>query len=104
MEQLLKKKRELNEKEKMIKKELEKLADVRGTIVPKIINDCGPYYYLVYREGGKMRWIYLGKTYPKDLARKLQLKRELIRELNKIKKEKEEISSKINAKLLFGSD
>lgn len=93
---------ELEEEERAILSELEELKDVKGCIVPKEIQRKDrkyEYYYLVWKEGGKTRWKYLGSTYPKDLAEKLQRKRELRKRLSEIRKRKDELK-KIIKRLL----
>ncbi len=102
IEQLARELKELEEEEKRIKKELEeKYGDIRGCIVPKMIpregKEYGPYYYLTWKEGGKQHWKNLGKQFPKDLAEKLQKKRELQQKLKEIRKRKEELKKMIKA-------
>ena len=59
----------LEEEEKEILDEISKLGGFqKGSIVAKWVRcgKCrrcphGPYYYLVYKEGGKTKWKYIGK-------------------------------------------
>ncbi len=79
------------EKERL-KEEISKLP--RGTIQKKVISNK-PYYYLLYRNKGKIVNEYLGKSAPKALkeqiAERKQLKKELkpvneaLKILNKLK-------------------
>lgn len=43
------------------------------------------YYYLVYREGEKIKFKYYGKQIAKDLQEKINLRKELIKKLTKIR-------------------
>ncbi len=93
---------ELEKQESEILAELETLKDVRGCIVLKEIpyeDKKYEYYYLVWKEGGKVKWKLLGKQYPKDLAEKLQKKRDLKKRLNEIRKRKKELKKLIKGLL-----
>ena len=99
--QLAQELKELEKEESRIKRELEEKYNIRGCIVPKMIHckgrEYGPYYYLTWKEGGKQYWKLLGKQFPKDLAEKLQKRRELKQRLKEIRKRKEELKKMIKA-------
>ena len=78
----------LKEEEGRILEELKGL--VRGCIVCKEISG-NEYYYLVWKEGGKTKWKYLGKDVPKDLVEKLKRRRELEKRLKEIRNRKKEL-------------
>lgn len=71
---------------------------------------CHKYYYLVYRDGDKVKHKYYGKTVPADLLRKIKLRQQLIRKLAKIKallyslRIAERPSEKINNYYIFKRD
>jgi len=68
-------KRRLEELEKE-ESELSQFNEVKGTVVEKYVRcgregckSCphGPYYYLVWKEDGRTKWKYLGKSYDKKV-------------------------------------
>ena len=90
--------KELEEEEKKLLDELSRLGFPKGTIVAKYVkcgNDrcrkCphGPYYYLVYKEGGKVKWKYLGRVAVEVEKRKKA--KAIIQRLKEIQKEKKEL-------------
>ncbi len=92
--------KELEEEERKLLKELEELGGYpNGSIVVKYVKcgkeGCrrcphGPYYYLVWKEGGKTKWKYLGKEVPKEF-RNVKRAKEISRRLREIEKEKREL-------------
>ena len=82
----------LKEEEERILEELKGL--VKGCIVRKEISGK-EYYYLVWKEGGKAKWKYLGKDVPKDLAEKLENRKKLEERLKEIRKKKKELERAI---------
>jgi len=100
LEEVEKRKRrlkELEEEEKELLEELKELGGYKGSVVAKYVycgkcSRCphGPYYYLVYKEGGKTKWKYLGKEVPKEF-RNVKRAKEISRRLREIEKEKREL-------------
>lgn len=94
LEEIERRKQRLKELEEEEKKILKELGFSKGTIVAKWVKcgkgckKCphGPYYYLVYKEGGKTKWKYLGKVKPEQQRVKILKKR-----LKEIRKEKREL-------------
>jgi hypothetical protein len=90
----------LEEEEKKILDEISKLGGFqRGTLVAKWVKcgkNCqkcphGPYYYLVWKEGGKVRWKYIGKSLNDNLKNLSKIKA-LEKRLREIQKEKDRLS------------
>jgi len=89
--------KELEEEEKKLIDELSGLGFPRGTIVAKYVRcgkegcrKCphGPYYYLVYKEGGKTKWKYIGKVIDAMEKEKRNKAKAIIQRLKEIQKEK----------------
>ena len=102
LEEIERRKRELKELEEEERKfldELSKLGFPKGSIVAKYVRygkgckKCphGPYYYLVWKEGGKTRWKYLGKVIDAMEIEKRKKAKEIIQRLRQIQKEKKEL-------------
>jgi len=92
--------KELEEEEKKLLDELSRLGFPRGTIVAKFVKcgregcrKCphGPYYYLVYKEGGKVIWKYIGKVIDAMEKEKRNKAKAIIQRLKEIQKEKKEL-------------
>ncbi len=81
---------ELENSERMKVRYEEELAALpKGSLVKRIIRG-NEYYYLVYREGGKVHSKYRGKSSPKDIARYAEAKgkrAEYRKQLSKVKKQ-----------------
>ena len=96
LEEVERRKQRLKELEEEEKKILKELGFSKGTIVAKWVKcgkgckKCphGPYYYLVWKEGGKTKWKYLGKF--KDS--KHQALKERLKEIQKEKRELEKVN------------
>jgi len=92
--------KELEEEEKKLLDELSRLGFPKGTIVAKYV-ECGkegcrkcphgPYYYLVWKEGGKVKWKYLGKVVDAVEVEKRKKAKAIIQRLKEIQKEKKEL-------------
>ncbi len=82
----------LKGEEKRILEELKGLF--KDCIVRKEISD--KEYYLVWKEGGKTKWKYLGKDIPKNLAEKVERRRELEERLKEIRKRMKELERAIH--------
>lgn len=83
LKQLLQEKHSLYNKEKIkIEKELSKLP--KGSITKRKIYHQY-YYYLSFRKDGKVRHEYIGKTEPVKLAKQIDRRRQLEKELKKVK-------------------
>ncbi len=68
------------EKERL-KEKISKLP--RGTIQKKVISNK-PYYYLLYRNKGKIVNEYLGKSAPKELEEQITERKDLQKELKPV--------------------
>jgi len=104
LEEIERRKRRLRELEEEEQKLLDELSEIgrfsRGSIVAKYVKcgnerckSCphGPYYYLVYKEGGKTRWKYIGKVINGMEAEKRKKARIIIQRLRQIQKEKKKL-------------
>lgn len=92
--------KELEEEERKLLDELSSLGLPKGTIAVKYVkcgkDGCrkcphGPYYYIVYREGGKVRWKYLGKAVDAMKAEKREKAKAILQRLKQIQREKREL-------------
>ena len=92
--------KELEEEEKRLIEELSELGLSKGSIVAKYVKcgkegckSCphGPYYYLVYKEGGKTRWKYLGKVVDAMETEKRKKAKAIIQRLREIQREKRKL-------------
>ncbi len=92
--------KELEEEERNLLEELSELGFPRGCIVSKYVkcgNDrckkCphGPYYYLVYKEGGKTKWKYIGKAVDALEAEKRKKAKAIVQRLKEIRREMKEL-------------
>ncbi len=92
--------KELEEEERKLLDELSELGFPKGSIVAKYVkcgkDGCrkcphGPYYYIVYREGGKVRWKYLGKVIDSMKAEKKEKAKVIFERLRQIQREKREL-------------
>jgi len=93
--------KELEEEEERLLDELSKLGGFpRGSIVSKYVKcgkegckKCphGPYYYLVYKEGGKTRWKYIGKAIDAMEAEKRKKAKAIVQRLRQIQREKRKL-------------
>jgi hypothetical protein len=90
----------LEEEEKEILDEISKLGGFqRGTLVAKWVKcgkNCqkcphGPYYHLVWKEGGKVRWKYIGKELDEKFKNLPKVKA-LEKRLREIQREKYRLS------------
>jgi hypothetical protein len=81
---------ELENSERMKMRYEEELASLpKGSLVRRIIKG-NEYYYLVYREDGKVRSEYKGKSSPEDIARYADAKQKRAqyrKQLSKVKKQ-----------------
>jgi hypothetical protein len=89
--------RELEEEEERLLDELSKLGFPKGSIVARYVKcgkegcrKCphGPYYYLVWKEGGKTRWKYLGKVVDVEKRKKAKAR---LKQIQREKKKLEQI-------------
>ena len=108
LERLKKRLKELEEEEQRLLDELSELGLPRGSIVAKYVKcgkegcrKCphGPYYYLVWKEGGKTKWRYIGKVIDAMEAEKRKKAKIIIQKLGKIQKERKTLE-KLGLKLL----
>jgi len=81
---------ELENSERMKMRYEEELAALpRGSLVKRIIKG-NEYYYLIYREDGKVRSEYKGKSSPEEIARYREAKQkraQFRQQLSKVKKQ-----------------
>ncbi len=81
---------ELENSERMKMRYEEELAALpRGSLVKRIIKG-NEYYYLIYREDGKVRSEYKGKSSPEEMARYREAKQkraQFRQQLSKVKKQ-----------------
>ena len=81
---------ELENSERMKVRYEEELACLpRGSLVKRVIKG-NEYYYLVYREDGKVRSDYRGKSSPEEIAEYAEAKRKRAqyrKQLSKVKKQ-----------------
>ena len=102
LQEVLKRKEELEVRRNEILDQLSKLKPERGTLEYKPVkNKAGQIYYYWYLrkwEGGKLKSIYLGKSVPDSLIKRLEDRkklRELQRELRAIEYELRKIQNAI---------
>jgi len=82
---------ELENSERMKVRYEEELAALpRGSLVKRVIKG-NEYYYLVYREAGKVHSEYRGKSSPEDIARYAEAKRKRAEYRNHLSKVKKQI-------------
>jgi len=102
IERLKRRLKELEEEERELLDDLSKLGFPRGSVVAKYVRcgkegcrKCphGPYYYLVWKEGGKTKWKYLGKV-----MNEVGKVKPIVQRLKEIQKEKRKIE-KLSSKL-----
>jgi len=99
LEEIERRKQRLKELEEEERKILEELGFSKGTVVAKWVKcgkgcrKCphGPYYYLVYKEGGKTRWKYLGKSEDSKLQTKHRALKERLKEIQREKRMLEKV-------------
>lgn len=104
---------ELRERERELRKRLEEVKPIRGRIVKKYVKckkSCcktgrghGPYYYLVYYENGKQKWVYLKDvdSFLENRLEQLIKQRELEEELERVQTELKNIRELL-VERLFG--
>ncbi len=92
--------KELEEEERKLLEELSELGLPKGSIVAKYVkcgkDGCrkcphGPYYYLVYKEGGKTKWKYIGKAVDALEVEKRKKAKTIVQRLKEIQKEKKKL-------------
>jgi hypothetical protein len=92
--------RELEEEEERLLDELSKLGFPKGSIVARYVKcgkegcrKCphGPYYYLVWKDGGKTRWKYLGKVVDTMDVEKRKKAKAIVQRLKQIQREKKKL-------------
>jgi len=104
LEEIERRKQRLKELEEEEQKLLDELSEIggfsKGSIVAKYVKcgnerckSCphGPYYYIVYKEGGKTRWKYLGKVIDAMEAEKKKRAKAIVWRLRQIQKEKKKL-------------
>jgi hypothetical protein len=69
-------------RKKELKEELKELP-LKGSVIKKKVKGHY-YYYLVYREGEKVKFDYLGKIEPANLKEQIEKRRWIIKQLRKI--------------------
>jgi len=108
LERLKKRLKELEEEERKLLDELSELGLPRGSIVAKYVKcgkegcrKCphGPYYYLVWKEGGKTKWKYIGKVVDAMEAEKRKKAKIIIQKIKEIQRERKMLE-KLSLKLL----
>ena len=105
---LKKRLKELEEEERKLLDELSELGLPRRSIVAKYVKcgkegcrKCphGPYYYLVWKEGGKTKWKYIGKVVDAMEAEKRKKAKIIIQKIKEIQRERKMLE-KLSLKLL----
>ncbi len=81
IKEIKKQKTYYSKEKKRLKEEISKLP--RGTIQKKVISNK-PYYYLLYRNKGKIVNEYLGKSAPKELEEQIAERKHLQKELKPV--------------------
>jgi len=103
LKRVLERKEELEVKRKEVLNELAKLKPESGTLEYKPVkNKAGDTYYYWYLrkwEGGKLKSIYLGKSVPSSLIKRIEDRkkaRRLMKELRLVERELQRINRALN--------